>query len=646
MKILNIGNYIYSNQQRRVENNSARCVSYPLHVLTSDVVSFTSSKQYSNSIINSTGHCAYCGCKVYSESQLDSIAKELLNSKSDKLRGKIKSVLEKLEEAKNSSELTIAKQIANKDKIEFFHKFLDVSSKKAYLTGLDILKELYKLPEDEIFKLLKTNLTPLLSTVDHVSPQREGQENKHSDMNLVETCCCCNRDIKNGTPFSEFYMLFPSIKNNMPPEKFDYAFAQISVLSQDGIFQKISVTNMLKLLERLFVERNDAVNKLSSIDFRLKSSQSQISALIAEMEGEIQAKLDETSELQAKLDVLNQDDDFAAMLKAIELDADLKRESNTLSLLRTKHDNISNSINKLKNPEQPKKGSSRKSKRHSTLPLTEEQKRKNQQELDELYVQLEAVKSDIKAQEEKVLNCQIAIDEHYKMFPSIEMLQNQKSAIDAVVNAFIQLDKSREELADKKQAQIDYTSEREQLMHQIDDISIDSFDIKSYSQEEQSDFDNYKSLLEAKKYIEERPNGDWIRKLIRQHAKGPIEDEINELLNKPVVVAYLQYTRKQELQGQLNKVNENLHKTKIDIKELERKIETLSVKTENQSRTELEQESKKLEVRIKELNDKQNNIKIPQLIKGLGAEIAMLRKYIEHLKAQNAKISQLIGEAD
>ncbi len=646
MKILSIGNYIYSNQPRRVENNSARGVFNPLHALNSDVISFSSSKQYNNSIINSTGHCAYCGCKIYSETQIDSIARELLNSKSEKLRGKIKSVLEKLEEAKNSSELTVAKQIANKDKIDFFHKFLDLSSKKAYLTGQSILNELYNLPEDEIFKLLKTNLTPLLSTIDHISPQNEGQENKHSDMNLVETCCCCNRDIKNGTPFSEFYMLFPSIKHNMPPEKFDYAFAQISVLSQDGIFQKISVTNMFKLLERLFVEHNDAVNKLSSVDFRLKSSQSQIAALISELESDIEAKTKETSELQTKLDVLNQDVDFSAMLKAIELDADLKRESNTLNLLRTKHDNLSNSINKLKNPEPPKKSSSRKQKRQSALPLTDEQKRKTQQELDDLYSQLEAVKSDIKAQEDKVLNCQLAIDEHYRMFPSVEMFQSQKSSIDAIINAFIQLEKAKTELGEKRQAQSNLTSERERLLSQIADISIDSFDIKLYSPEEQTDFENYKSLLEAKKYIEDRPNGDWIKKLIREHAKGPIEDEIDKLLSKPVIVDYMQYTRKKELQAQLSKTDENLYKIKIDIKALENKIESLSAKTENQSRTELEQKSKELEVKIRELNDKQNNIKIPQLIKGLGAEIAMLRKYIEHLKSQDAKISQILGTTD
>ncbi len=645
MKILNIGNYIYSNQPRRVENNSARGVFNPLHSLNSDVVSFSSSKQYNNSIINSTGHCAYCGCKVYSESQIDSIARELLNSKSEKLRGKIKSVLEKLEEAKNSSELTVAKQIANKDKIDFFHKFLDLSSKKAYLTGQSILNELYNLPEDEIFKLLKTNLTPLLSTIDHISPQNEGQENKHSDMNLVETCCCCNRDIKNGTPFSEFYMLFPSIKHNMPPEKFDYAYAQISVLSQDGIFQKISVTNMLKLLERLFVEHNDAVNKLSSVDFRLKSSQSQIAALVSELERDIAAKTQETSELQTRLDVLNQDVDFAAMLKAIELEADLKRENNTLNLLRTKHDNISNSINKLKNPEPPKKSSSRKQKK-SALPLTEEQQRKNQKELDDLYGQLEAVKSDIKAQEDKVLNCQIAIDEHYRMFPSVEMLQTQKSGIDAIISAFVQLEKAKTELGDKRQVRLDLTTEREQLLSQIGDISIDSFDIKLYSQEEQTDFENYKSLLEAKKYIEDRPNGDWIRKLIRQHAKGPIEDEINKLLSKPVIIDYMKYTRKKELQARLTKTDENLYKIRKDIKELENKIESLSTKTENQSRADLEQKSKELEVKIRELNDKQNNIKIPQLIKGLGAEIAMLRKYIEHLKSQDAKISQILGTTD
>ncbi|MCD7740125.1 MAG: hypothetical protein LUH11_02105, partial [Candidatus Gastranaerophilales bacterium] len=202
MNIQSVSN-IYNPFKYKPSNNKVSTKSDNKSNLTCDIVSFSSKKYDSNSILNPTNHCGYCGCKVYSEQQLDSIAKKMLSSKSGRLEGDIKSVLEKLEGAKHSQEIETAKKMENKEEIEFFRKFLDISSKKSYLKGDAIFKKIYALDEEDAISLLTKNMHPLLKTIDHISPQNEEMDNMNSDINLVEACYCCNHNLKKGSSFSE-----------------------------------------------------------------------------------------------------------------------------------------------------------------------------------------------------------------------------------------------------------------------------------------------------------------------------------------------------------------------------------------------------------------------------------------------------------
>ena len=85
----------------RTNVNNNRNISFDFNNgLNSDIISFSSKKYDSDSIKNPTNHCAYCGCKVYTQEQIDGIAKEILSLKAERLKGKIKSVLEKLDSVK------------------------------------------------------------------------------------------------------------------------------------------------------------------------------------------------------------------------------------------------------------------------------------------------------------------------------------------------------------------------------------------------------------------------------------------------------------------------------------------------------------------------------------------------------------------
>jgi len=115
-------------------NNSKKAEQFKYkYNIGQDTVSFSSKRYDTDSVKTPTMHCAYCGTKVYNDQQIDSLAKEMLTLKSERLEGKIKSVLEKMSEAKYSPDLALAKRIENDDRIKFFNKFLEDAQSRAYL---------------------------------------------------------------------------------------------------------------------------------------------------------------------------------------------------------------------------------------------------------------------------------------------------------------------------------------------------------------------------------------------------------------------------------------------------------------------------------------------------------------------------------
>ena len=139
---MEITNYFGINAVKPIQQKRVRYIN--LVPLNRDVVNFTSKKYDADTIANPTNHCGYCGCKVYTEQQLESIAREILNSKYDRFQGKIKSALEKLEGAKHSEEIALAKRLENEQEIEFFNNFLTTASKKPFLKGETIFEQVYQ----------------------------------------------------------------------------------------------------------------------------------------------------------------------------------------------------------------------------------------------------------------------------------------------------------------------------------------------------------------------------------------------------------------------------------------------------------------------------------------------------------------------
>ncbi len=603
--------------------------------LGADVVSFSGKNYDAESVLNPTNHCAYCGCKVYTEAQIDSIAQEMLQSKSSRLEGKVKSVLEKLSEGKNSQEISTAKRIENKEEIKFFENFLDVASKKSFLRGDAIFEQVYDMEREDAQKLLVKNMHPLIKTIDHVSPQNKKQENNNIDANLVEACYCCNHDLKKGASFNEFYTMFPSVKHNMPKDKFEFAMAQLLDSSQSNVKQRLSATNMLKHLERLFVQRTEAAAYLDSVDFKIKSCNDGIDDAVQSCETDIAKKQEELDDLEQKLSALAADDEYQALVKRAKLETDINNSTLMQEGLRAKKQRISTALNDLNSGKaKTKKQTGRGDKKAE---MTEEEKKEKAQEYK---IQLADINSGIESENENIENLKFQLALLNEAHPTVEMYQIRKNKADGIVNAYVSQNaetRNKEILHKKYEA----ASEREaELTQELEKYPKDDFDAAAFAPEQRAIYDRYLQVLEALDFIQTHPNGNAIRQIINQSAVKQINDEIASLESEPSVQKYNFYKQKEELKGELQQVMEAKKSLSEKIKESEKTLKHLKTVTAGISKEKAEETSRNAAASIRMLNEKQNLLKIPQRVSVLKAEIMFLNSTISDLRERQKQIHE------
>ncbi len=627
MKIQSISNiynpFKYKSCSNKTSLNAVSDKSIPM----GDVISF-SAKNYSiDDIINPTNHCAYCGCKVYTKEQLESIAVKMLSSKGVRLEGDIKSVLEKLDSAMHSQEIETAKNMENEDEIEFFKKFLEISSKKSWLKGKAIFEQVYGVDEDEAAKLLTKNMHPLLKTIDHVSPQNEAMVNMNSDINLVEACYCCNHDLKKGSSFDEFYAMFPSIKNNMPKEKFEYAYSHLLGSSKEVVSQRISASNMLRLLERLFVQKKEAVNYLDSVNFRINGCKTGIVDAIQSCRDEISEKELKITDLQNEIAELEKDPEYVAILKRVNINSQIDSANNTITSLKNSRQRVSNSINELQN-----------TKNKETM--TKEEKAEKIKKLKE---NLSLIENKISEQESNRLELEMQLENLNEEFPTLEMLQSKEAKVRSIYNTHSALKKTKKNIEEKQNQLNEITLRENILKSQISEISEDDihFELSNYSDTQQDAFKRYKELQEALKFIEDHPNGGSIKLLINSAAKNQITSEISNIEKQSVIIDFNNYSRRENLKLQLSKIQEEKVSAQNSLEKLIQESEKyeniVSDMTEKEAVSQMDEYSH----RIACLNEKQNYIKLSQTISTLKAEITLLNQTIKDLESRQAELDIL-----
>ena len=634
MKIQSVSNYNNLFRKSLLVNQSGKNSSYLVKNSQSsfgDIISFSAKKYDIDSIINPTNHCAYCGCKVYSEAQIEALVKSMLSSKSHRLQGDIKSVLEKLESAFRSEELTFAKKIENHDEIDFFRKFLKFAEDKSFLKGEAIFEQIYHLESDDAFEVLKRNMRPLTRTVDHVSPQNLEEENNNSDINLVEACYCCNHDLKKGMSFPEFYAMFPSIKENMPPEKFQYAHSNLMSSSASSILNRMSATNLLKYVQRLFGQREETLSRLGSIDFRIVEANSSVSTSIQNCKDEIQAKQAEIETLQTRLDSVFSDEEYQALIKRIQKVNQRDQLINAIQTLRDRRSNISSALNDLRNP--PKK-----SKKISKNPMTEEEK---EEKIKEYKATIAALNSDIETQEERKDNIELELMELNERFPTIEMIQSLKNKIEGIIDAHIKLENEKLNFDQLNAALSSCRQKIIELEVEIAKYPNADFNPDIYSEEEQAKYQRYISLVESLKYIEAHSSGNGIKSIINLAAKKTIDSEIAELTLSDIVLAANNSAKRKELKSELDSLKKQEADIEKQINISQNSMQNFGKIIGGQQLEDLQKRSLELATDIRRLNDKQSYLRLPDIIASLKAEVILLQSTIKDLGAKQKEIEAL-----
>lgn len=636
MKIQNIA-YLYNPfRQKKADGRSSNpfgTLKFNNCRLNADVISFRAKDYSIDSIASPTGHCAYCGCKVYTEAQIEGLAKTMLGQKSHRLQGSIKSVLEKLDSATRSEELTFAKKIENAEEIDFFKRFLRTSSEKSYLNGDEIFKQIDGIEADEALEILKNNMKPLTRTIDHVSPQNLDEENNNVDINLVEACYCCNHDLKKGVTFPEFYAMFPSIKENMPLEKFEYAYNNLmSSASASTILNRMSASNLLKYIQRLIGQRNDEIDKVKSTEFRIMEASSNISSSIEACQAEIDDKKIRKQEAVKKLEDLSSDSEYNAIVKRIQLVQQSKQIAAVISSLSDSKMAASASLNEIRNP-------SKKQKKQSKLAnMTKEEK---DERIASLKATLETLTQKTAEQQEKKDSVDLEIMELDDKFPTIEILQSRKTLADNLINAHLSLIKERENLSQQTSANEKIDFQIAQLEAQIAQYAKENFDLSEYSEEEQEQYRRYQLCLEAIAHINTHSTGGGVKAAINIVSKPLFENEISELEKLTVVRDSIEFLKRKELQSQIDL----LKKQKINIGNAinvsKNQILTLQKRTEGKTHQEAIEESQNLAAYIRRLNEKQNYLELPKVINSLTAEISLLTQTINDLSQKQAEVQNL-----
>lgn len=636
MKIQNI-TYLYNSFNKKIADkqtsNNFNLPKFNNGQLKADIITFRAKDYSIDSITNPTGHCAYCGCKVYTEAQIEGLAKTMLGQKSQRLQGSIRSVLEKLDSAMRSEELTFAKKIENSDEIEFFKRLLRISSEKAHLEGEEIFKEVDGIDTDEALEILKNNMKPLTRTIDHVSPQNLDEENNNVDSNLVEACYCCNHDLKKGVTFPEFYAMFPSIKENMPPEKFDYAYNNLmSSASGSAILNRMSASNLLKYIQRLIGQRNDEIDKVKSTEFRIMEASTNISSSIETCQNEIDEKQRQKQEIVEKLETLSSDEEYNAIVKRLQLVQQGKQADAVLSSLRDSRKTASESLNEIKNPSKKQK------KQTKQIEMSKEEK---EDKIASLKETLETLAQKIDEQQAKKDSIDLSIMELDEKFPTLEILQTRKNKAEQLVNAHLSLIKENENY-EKQIAVLDkLEAEISELEDKISNYPKENFDISKYSEEEQEQYNSYQFCLEALSYINTHSTGAGVKVAINIASKPVFEKQLAELEKLPVVKSSIEFLERKDLQSQLDLFQKQKTTIVNSINASKNQISTLQKKIEGKSYTEALAQSQDICANIKRLNEKQSYLDLPKVINSLNAEISLLKQTINDLSQKQSEVQSL-----
>ena len=432
-------------------------------------------------------------------------------------------------------------------------------------------------------------------------------------------------------PFSEFYKMYPSIKENMPVDKFKFAHAQ-ALASSSSVFTELNVPAKKKIefVSGLLALRDKAISQLNSVNFRIAESVPSLEYSIQECQEEIEQKDAEIIDFKAKLASISGDEEYQAMLERQSLLSKQEQLDEEVASLKEKRQNISNAKNELENP--PKKGKKAKSK------LSDDQK---QQKIASYKMQLMDLKTQIQLKEDEQAENQRQLAALDELYPTPEILQARKNSYDSIISAYSQLDDEQSKYSVLSGISSKLEFDIQQLEQEIETYPSEPFDVSKYTPDEQLQYQQYSALFDALKYIDQHSNNGGVKSVVNRSAKIQIEKEMEEMADFPVVVAATNFLKRKDLIAQKEKTIKEKEENEKNVLVSRRKIEQLQKVTSQCSLDEAKKQSVDISAWIRRLNDKQNYLQIPKTIEKLEAEIILLRRTISSLSEKKAQITSL-----
>ncbi len=636
MQILDITPYINNNifsHKHKPEKKFFGVSNSNLAPLKQDTVSFKGKNYSFDKIQEPTGHCAYCGSKVYSEEQLDSISTEVMKLKGSRLTGKLRSILEKLDMPDVYTELAIQRRKNNKEHIAFFNKLSSFAQNSGTETGSELLLKYSDFEDEKEVKAeIMSHLKPLLRTVDHVTPQRQNVDNSDEDINLVEACYACNHDIKRGMNFTEFHSRYPSIAKHMPQHKFQYALANVLENSSTHVNAEISSQDLLELLETLSVQRSHAISTLDSITLRFKKCFEDIRTALETSRKEKTDKEAEIADLEQKQKSLYTNEEYGIRQSQIVLETDIKELGERKINVTGAISHFEEKLEELKNP-QPVKGKKFK----QLSPKEIEQKR------TETMMSLEKARTELTSIDEELTQKQTQYDTLAKKYTPLSTLITDKNKYIDIVKAYDKYEENKSEEAAKQQG-YDKAKETVERLEQIL-LETEPEDVKEAdcSQDEIKQFGEYKSLIDLMNKMKTLKGNNELNQQIYSHAQSDIETKISAMMQNPLI-AHAEYKRRQyiaktKLPGaQLAKQN-----AENQLKQIQAEQKALQEKMAICSRETAEEKVKGLEKEITRVQAIYDDLKIVDKINTARAELKLIETTIANLETALKREEELLG---
>lgn len=585
--------------------------------LSCDTVSF-SGKDYSKSQIeHPTNHCAYCGEKVYSEQKLLSKAKTIANHNKKFLEGDIRSILQNIGQIGNDSHLAKRKREENSKEIKFFNELNTLSRKYPRILAKDLVNQYLNPDKKDPVDVIFDNMHPMLSTIDHVDPQREKSDNMNNQMNLVEACYTCNHDIKNGLPFDEFLALYPTIAYFMPEDKLDFA----NVNGTKTLSRTIESTEDITELE----------TRLKSLESKRATAQSQVDCLtrdiqecLGDMDTAIQMQLREKNGKEQELENFQKEVQDMRLDPEFQIISEKKQLSDRLSSLKKTKQQTTTSISRIN------AALKKEDKKNSTVEKLKRKKQRQREEVDNdekkerLGQKLEAAQAALVHTNEEIEQVSQRLQTLRAKLPDIEDLREQKQGLEEKIKEYEQYRAATKELQAVQNITMPNLTQRKASLEQRK-TEIEQSQSLEMSDEEKEKYKKYKETLKQLDLIKSKERDKELKEILLISEEHFLRQR-DALENDPAVQKAKKIDEYEYIKKQINNADEDILDAQDRQSRLIGEVFAFERAYSNENEEEIQQQLTKLNETIKRLESKAKWINVEDKINKLKAEISIIEK--------------------